>query len=365
MRRWPVSMVLYLTREFLSNLGLAFAGLLIVMTIGNVFDELNRVIRYSPPAWAVAAYFACKIPYHAALSAPLAVLLGTLITVARLLKSHELVAMRAGGMSQYAIAAPILVISLALSFLGIVFSETAVPASYALRDEIKQVHIRRLPPQEWRTIKRAAVWTPTGGLIFAGEANGRAGLLTDVTVVEFAGLKPISRIDAKYAKPVRGAWEMTLVQQYRWTEDGIRVKNQSVGVFPIDVGPRDIFHDKPSLEALSLSELKRRIDRLSRSGSDYGEELVFYHSKWAFPFASFIVSLLALGISFTFQRNPREGVAKAFGTALVAAFTYIGLFKLGEALGAGGALPAPVAVWLPNVVFLLAGIFLLWRAWRW
>ncbi len=365
MRRQPWMLIRYLAAEFSASLGVAFVGLLLLMTIANVFDELNRVIRYDPPVWSVIAYFACKAPYHAALSAPLAVLLGVLVTVARLLKSHELVAMRVGGMSQYAVAAPILVISLLVSFLTLVFSETAVPWSYSLRDEIKRVHIRRLPPQEWKTIKQAALWTPSGQLVYAETADGREGMLTKVSVFEFSGLDPVGRIDAKSAKPVRGAWELTGARGYRWRQGGVSLRRGENMVLPLMVGSEDIFHKKTSLEALSLSELRRQIKRLEMSGKESGEERVFYYSKWAFPFSSFIVALLALGISFTFQRNPRESVAKAFGIALVAAFSYIGLFRLGEALGVGGALSPLAAVWMANVAFLLAGTALLWRAWRW
>ncbi len=360
----PWRLVRYLMREFLANLGLAFAGLLVLMSVGNVLDELNRVIRYDPSVWAVIAYFACKGPYHAALSAPLAVLLGTLLTVARLLRSHELVAMRAGGMSQYAIGAPILLVSLLVSLLTLAFSETVVPWSYAMRDEIKRVHIRKLPPQEWRTIRQAAVWTPSGKLVYADQADGQEGVLRRVTVIEFSGVKPVSRIDASYARPLKGAWQMKGIQRYRWHRTGAVVHLEDAGIVPVDVGEEDIFQTLPSLEALSLSELKQSIERLKMAGKDSGEEEVFYYSKWSFPFASFIVALLALGISFTFQRNPREGVAKAFGAALIAAITYIGLYKLGEALGVGGVLPPLAAVWMSNAAFFLAGVLMLWRAWR-
>jgi len=361
----PHSLIRYLLKDFLGHLGLAFFGLVLILTLGNVFDEFNRVLRYEPPIWAMMVYFGLKVPYHMVASVPLAVLIATLFTLARMLKSHELVAMRSGGMSQYAIASPFLAASLVLSFLTIAFDETVLPWANNMRNEIKQVYIRKQPLKENRVVLRAALWTAKGQLIYAQEANGEEGVLKNVSIFEFAGLKPVIRADAASAVPVRESWGLSGAQIYRWKGGEVRLARASKSVYPVSEEMKDFLQEVKPVEALSLSDLKQSIERLKKAGKEYGSEQVFYYFKWAYPFASFIVALLGVGISFTFQSNPREGVTASFGVALFATLFYIGLVQLGEALGVGGVMPPLIAVWMANVVFLAAGLVLLWKAWRW
>jgi len=365
-RGWSPLLLNYLLKDFLLSLAVCMFGLVLVLTLGNVFDELNRVIRNGPPVWAIMAYFAYKVPYNVTASAPLAVLIGTLFTLTRMLRSHELIAMRAGGMSQYAIAAPFLVVSIMVSMLVLAFDETVLPWANGMRSEIKKVHIRKLPLHEWMTVKRAAIWTSAGRLVFAREANGEEGVLKRVTIVEFAGRKPVGRIDALSARPVKGAWSLEQAQVYRWRgPTRVSLNRAARGVYPATETMEDFLQEDRPLDAMTMSDLKIAIERLRKAGKYHGAEQVFYYFKWAFPFASFIVALLGLGISFAFQKNPREGMAASVFVAVVSAVGYLGLVKMGETLGVGGVLPPLLAVWIANIVFLAAGLVLLWRAWRW
>lgn len=364
---WPVRMMRYLLTEFLKVFGLALAGLVIVITLGNVFDEMNRVFRYDPPPWVAAAFMACKIPKTITEATPLAVLLATLFTLAAKLKSHELIAMRAGGMSQYAMAAPFLGTALLVSLLSVAFNETVVPWANHQRTEIKRVHLLKQPVQPWRAASRVALWTSWDKgdrLVYVEHADSETGLLSDVTIMDFRGLKLVARIDAASAKPVKGAWELRDAQVYRWRHDGLRMYLHRLAAYPVEAVLDDFLHEAKPVDTQTMSDLKQSIERLKKTGREYSKEQVFLYFKGALPFASFIVALLGVGISFNFQTNPREGQAVAMVTAIIAAVCYIGLTDLGQTLGVGGVLPPLIAMWMANVIFLIVGLFLLWRAWR-
>lgn len=357
----------YLLEDFLRKFGLFLAGLTIVVTLFSVFDEMNRVFRYDPPLWAAAAFFACKVPKTIVEVMPLAVLLGTLFTLAAMLRSHELIAIRASGVSQYAIAAPFLGVALVVSIFSIVFGETVMPWASEKRVDIKKTHILKLKPVVWRTAWHMAVWTTWESgprLAYVRHASEGSDLLEEVCILDFKDHKPVARVDAKSVRPVRGAWEMADAQVYRWRRDGLRLNRHKLAVYPVDASMGDFMREEKPVEAQTMADLARSIERLRKTGQHHGKEQVFYYLKWAYPFANLIVALLGLGISFSLQSSPREGQAAAIIVAIVAAFGYIGLAQLGQTLGVGGVLPPLVAMWMANVVFLLAGIVLLWRAWR-
>ncbi len=363
--RWPRVLTWYILVDFLAHFAVILGGLVMVLTLGTIFDSLRGILKYEPEMWMILAYYACRVPYNVAASVPLAVLIATLLTLAKMLRSHELVAMRAGGMSQYLIAAPFLAAALVVSFLTLGFTETVLPWANRMARELKWVHIRKVPLSEMQTVKQAAVWTGGGSLVYADEANGEEQVLKGVTIFEFKGGDLTGRIDAETARPVRGMWEIRNAQIYRWRGDRPRLEREEKAVYPMLEGIKDFLQEDVPVENLTRGDLRALIAKLKKTGKVYVSEQVFYYFKLAYPFASFIVALLGLGVSFTFQTNPRSGVAASFGVAFFSALFYIGLVQLGQVLGVGGVLPPLIAVWLANAVFLVAGLALMWRAWKW
>jgi lipopolysaccharide export system permease protein len=266
---------------------------------------------------------------------------------------------------QWALARPILSPALAVSLFMIVFDETVVPWANLKSSEIRRVYIRKLPLHEWLVQKRAAVWTSGGRLVYADMANGEDGLLHRVTIAEFYRGKLLGRVEAETARPDKGAWVLSRALICRWRKNEMDAHRAARAVYPLVETMENFLQEERELKTQSVRELGARIRKAEQAGRDSRSERVFYHLKIAFPFASVIVALLALGISFAFQTNPREGMAASIVVAIVAVFCYILLVQFGQALGTGGVLPPPVAMWMANVVFFVTGAVLLWRAWRW
>ncbi len=362
---FPRRMTMYLMKSFLRNLAMTLAALILILLLASIFDEFNKVIRNHPPAWAIGAYFFLKLPVTLAQALPMAVLVATLFTLAGMLRSHELVAMRAGGMSQWALAVPFLVPAFVISLLTIAFGETVLPWAAAKNLYIKKVYIRKQALHDLTSLNRAAVWSGDGKrLVYAEQASGPDGVLRGVSIIEFQGLSVQTRVDADVARPVPGAWELDRAQVYRWHGLVPDLSRHRLAVYPLTESMKDFLQEPKPVVTQSMAELRESIRLLQKAGRESGEEQVFYYLKWAFPFANFIVALLALGISFTFQTNPRAAPAAAFGVAIGAAVCYIAFEQFGEVLGVGGVLPPLIAMWMANAVFLAAGLGLLWRAWR-
>lgn len=362
--RFPKALLGYLFGEFMRNFGLALGGMAVLILLGNLFDELSRLVKYDPPPLAVAAYFACRLPYLISQAVPLAVLVGTLLTVTTMLKTHELTAMRAGGMSQWMIALPFLAPALAISLVMIGFNETLVPAGNLKAAEIKRVKIRKMEVRDLRMVSRAAIWTADGKLVYAEQVNGEEGTLADVTIAEFYGRKLLGRWDAAKARPDAGLWTLEKAQHYRWKQGRASLRRYAKTAYPAREDIGFFLRENRELKTQTLKELGATIQRLKQSGLPYRDAVIFFHLKWAFPFANVIVALLALGISFRFQTNPRQGTAWSFGAAILSAICYIGLIQFGQALGIGGVLPPIFAMWMANLVFLVIGLVLLRQAWR-
>jgi lipopolysaccharide export LptBFGC system permease protein LptF len=106
---------------------------------------------------------------------------------------------------------------------------------------------------------------------------------------------------------------------------------------------------------MNYDELRLYIRDLQQSGFDVVRLRVQLHKKFAFPVITFIMAVLAIPFSLSAGRKGAlTGVAVAIGIAVVYLLTS-GLF---EAMGNANQLPAALAAWAPDIIFGMAGGYL-------
>ena len=91
-----------------------------------------------------------------------------------------------------------------------------------------------------------------------------------------------------------------------------------------------------------------------------GEEIIYHkiekNKRIAFPFASIILTLIAVAIS---SKKIRGGVGVNLGLGILIAFSYILFMQISTTFSTNSNLSPMLAVWIPNIIFLLAAIILL------
>jgi lipopolysaccharide export LptBFGC system permease protein LptF len=114
---------------------------------------------------------------------------------------------------------------------------------------------------------------------------------------------------------------------------------------------------KPS-EQMSALELRGYIADLSQSGFDVVRLWVQFYRKFSYPLIAFVVTLIGIPFSFTMgAKGALTGVALSIGIAIV----YWSTSSLFEAMGNLNQLPPVMAAWSPDILFGLAGAYLLIR----
>ena len=111
-------------------------------------------------------------------------------------------------------------------------------------------------------------------------------------------------------------------------------------------------------QEMNFGQLKRYIRDLSQSGFDTMRLRVALWHKLAYPLVAVIMAALAIPFALSMgRRGSLTGIAVAIGIAL-AYWVADGLFG---AMGNVAYFPAPVAAWSPDILFGLAGGYLLLR----
>ena len=126
----------------------------------------------------------------------------------------------------------------------------------------------------------------------------------------------------------------------------------------LPLSPEDLWQYKRDPSWQSIANIKKYLREAEQAGSFPYAYLTEYHARCSLPLINFTLLILSLPFCLlSLQQNIVGRVGWALGFALI----YYIFFSLMVALARQGALYPPIAVWLPNVVFLSLGLFYLWK----
>ena len=344
----------YLLRSLLTPLGGACLAFLTVAIVVNLFEELDTFIDHEVSAGTVFEYYAAIIPGFFTIILPIASLIAVLFCLGGMARRSELIAMTATGVSLYRLLLPILATGFVLSLLGLVLTLEVSPRTERLRKEIRDHEIKGRP-KVTGTTRRDLNYLGEGGRYFLiRRYDGEAAHMTDVVVQQFAEGTLVRRIDAKEAVWENDQWVFREGFVRRFRNEGVEAEVFESRAFPeIREKPKDFLRIVRDPEEMTMQELQEQRRRTRLSGGESVRLDVEVHRRFSFPFASFIVILLGAPLTGAIRRG---GHALGFGLALLIGFLYYVLLEIGRTYGTNGTLPPALAAWLPNLVFLFAGL---------
>jgi LPS export ABC transporter permease LptF/LPS export ABC transporter permease LptG len=359
----------YVLRRFVGLLGLILASFLVLSLVFTFFELLSDIIRNRIPLLTVGAYLLNQIPSMLYLVTPLSVLLAVLVGFGLMQKSNEITAMKATGVSIYRTLVPILGIATALAGGLFVLDQSYLPYANKRVETLRNA-IKGKPPQ---TYLRPSKW------IF-GESN-TAGGRQDVRRIyyyefyepernEFGGfssfeLNPHSFEVTKRVSAARAHWEENLqkwVFEKGWERsfDGDTVKDFrqfEVSTFAeINEPPGYFKKEVRQYSEMNYEELRNYIRDLQQSGFDVVRLRVQLQKKIAFPLITLVMAVLALPFALS---AGRRGALTGVAVALLITVGYYVTAGLFEALGNVSQLPPLIAAWMPDVIFGLAGGYMI------
>lgn len=113
---------------------------------------------------------------------------------------------------------------------------------------------------------------------------------------------------------------------------------------------------------LTTPELTQYIERQkSRGVGNIQSFEIEYHRRFAMVAAAYILTVIGMALS---SRKVRGGMGLNIGIGLVLSFSYILFMTVTQTFAQSGQTSPMVAMWIPNIIFLLIAIFLYIRASR-
>ncbi|MDJ0785980.1 MAG: LptF/LptG family permease [Myxococcota bacterium] len=332
----------YVARSFFEMFLLCFLGILVAYVAIDVLERVDRFVRYAPSLSEIGRYYLARLPLLASRVVPIALLVGTAVTVALVGSRGELVGMRACGIPAWRGLLPILVISAVAVPSSFLLNDRVIPHSTALADRINDL-IKGRPTGALRE----GTWFREGNRFYeAALFDPEAGIAREITVYELdeSGL-PLRRIDATSARHVGdGMWSLV---------DGQHVDagGETARIQPTDPVTRLGGDVNLQLDTrhLSVSQVQEEIGLLEANGVDATRFHVDFWAKLATPLACLLLPMLALFFALGGPPHPSTAASLVFSVAIAVSYTL--LTGLGASFGYGGALPPPAAAFAPALLF--------------
>jgi len=369
--RFPLILDEYVMGSFLRNFALVLLSLVLLFLVFTFFELIGDIIRNRTPLVTVGDYLLNLIPFILSNVTPLCSLVAVLITFGALNRTSELTAMKATGISLYRIVAPMLVVATILSAALFVFDETYLPDANR-RQEALLSSIKGKPAQTFLRPDRKWISGQTGGtganaeptrIFYYQFFDPDKNVFANLTVFEFQpGTFTLTR--RIFATTAR--WDDTngWLFENGWQRSFAGASITSYQPFTLSTFPE--IHEQPSYfkkedrqsQEMSYTELSKYIGDLKQSGFDTMRLRVQLNRKISYPLMTLVMAILA--IPFSLIAGKRGSIA-GMGTAIGVAIAYWVIAGIFENLGNVNSLPAVLAAWSPDLLFAIAGSYLLLR----
>ncbi len=375
--RFPLILDDYVLRSFVSYLLLILSSLIVLFLVFTYFELLSDIVRKKIPLLTQLAYLVNFVPSVLYQITPLAVLLTVLVMFGLMQKSNEITAMKATGVSIYRTVIPILIIACTLAGGLFVLDQWYLPYANkrveTLRNMIKgkpaQTYLR--PDRKW--IFGESKKRPDGTLenrkIYYYEAfDPDRNTFGSISVFElnphsFQMVKRVYATRARWAEQL-SKWTFENGWQRTWanapgSEPQEELRKFDVSTFA-ELNEPPTYFKKEVLQSseMNYDELQRYISDLQQGGFDVVRLRVQLQKKIAFPLITLVMAVLAVPFALS---GGRRGALSGVVVALVIGVTYVLTSSLFEAMGNVSQLPPLIAAWSPDLIFGLAGGYLIMK----
>jgi lipopolysaccharide export system permease protein len=347
----------YVLQSWLRIFILTALGFPVVTILINLTDTLNRLLDRGLSMREIAISYIYSIPENMFLVMPAAVLFATVFTVGAMGRHSELTAAKASGQSFHRLMLPIFIASAAASGLAFVVGELA-PGATARQLEIQKAKQTRPTRTRFNFVYRGdAGWVYTiRSLDVTTRQLKQVMFERQGTGLEYPGLV-LTADSASYDDSLR-IWRLRTGASRVIAGPGRQAtfSFRSMRLRALRQSPADLLAEAKAPDEMGYAELGRYIDALKRSGNDANKLMVERALKMALPVTCLIIALFGAPLGVTSPRSgPAVGIAISLGTTVV----FLLVTQITKAVGAGGVINPVAAAWIPNVVFLFAGLVLL------
>lgn len=340
----------YLMQEILGSTLLVTLGLIAMFSFFDLIQELDSLGHGSYNLGAVLIFVLLSAPGHVYEIMPLAVLIGTLYSLAQFSRHSELVVMRASGVSRANIGKVLLRVGVVFAIMTFIVGELVTPVSEKTAQKMRLQAKDDVVAQEFRS----GLWIKDGASFVNIEEVLPDTTLRNIHIYEFDPdfhLRVVNNAKTGFYENDR--WNLRDVTQTMFNGTKAHTTKYDQAYWQSVIKPELLNILLVVPEKMAAWNLYSYIKHLSENHQKTTRQQIALWSKMVYPAACVVMVVLALPFGFLQQRAGGIG-AKIF-TGIMIGIGYQVFNRLFIHLGLLDDWPPIISAATPTLLLLLAG----------
>ena len=349
---------IYVIRKFLSSFFLSIVLILSIVVIFDLSEKIDDFIENGAGLREILfQYYINFIPYFAVLFSSLFAFIAVIYFTSRMAYNTEIIAILNSGMSFRRFLLPYLISAVVIAGITFYLSDRVIPGANKVKLAFEEQYVHQRPVRFKTTDFHRQI--EPGIYVYLQNYSNVSKVGYNFTIEKFENGELVSKM---FADQIRWDTTMNKWQARRYyirTIDGLNetIEEGREIDTTLAIHPDDFRIRLNIVETMNLKELDEFITKQLMQGEiNVTVYQIERHNRISFPFSTFILTLIGVAVS---SRKMRGGIGVQIAIGVVISFTYILFQQFSKQFAIGGLLPVMLAVWLPNILFLIIAIYLL------
>ena len=363
-RRWrlknPLAIIdRYILGKFLGTYFLATILLLLVISMFDITEKLDAFLT-APLKETLFDYFASFLPYFANQLSPLFVFISVIFFTTKLADNSEIIAMLSTGITFHRLLRPYMIGAAIIASLTFVLSNYIIPPTNVDRIAYTNKYVRNKAVSYGTNIQ---LMVRPGEVAYFGRFDNTIKQGYRFSLDKFDGKVLVSRLTAtsvEYDSTKMYHWKLKdyMIRDFDGMNEKIRRGSSIDSIIPIE--PKDFLIAANDQEMLTTPQLTDYIEKQKMRGvANIKKFEIEKEKRLAETAAAFILTLIGMSLS---SKKVKGGMGINIGIGLALSFSYILFSSITSSFAVSGYTSPAVAMQIPNIVYLIIGIFLYRRA---
>ena len=347
----------YIVKKFLGTFFFTLALILLIVIVFDISEKIDDFLESEVTMKSIIIdYYLNFIPYFGNLFSPLFIFISVIFFTSKMANDTEIIAIFNSGMSFKRLLKPFMLSAMLLGIISFVLGNFIIPNSNSERINFENKYLNS---KRYSRAKNIHMQIQPGQYIYMESFNSTRNIGYKFTLENFKNGRLASKLKSDYIQydTLIQKWTIKKYQVREFSENGEIISNGASIDTSLNLSPHDFTKRKSLVETMNIFELNDYIVDEELKGS---EQLVYHkiekHKRVAFPFASIILTLIAVAIA---SRKTRGGIGIHLGIGILIAFTYILFMQVSTTFATNSNLAPALAVWIPNLCYMvLAGVLL-------
>ena len=351
----------YIIVKFLGTYFFAIALIISIAVVFDINENIDRFINNRAPLKAIIFdYYLNFIPYYTNLFSPLFVFIAVIFFTSKLAENSEIIAMFSTGMSFKRLMYPYMISAACIALVTYVLSTEVIPTGSVTRLRFESIYKKKKSDTYARNIQ---LEVDSGVIAYMERYEDYNKTGYRFSLDKFESHQLVSHMTAR-----RITYDTTAV--HKWTVRDYMIREMKGMKETITRGdrldtiinmePQDFLITRGQQETMTSPQLHSYIQKQKQRG--FANIKIFeveYHRRIATSFAAFILTVI--GVSLSSQKR-KGGMGLHLGIGIALSFSYILFQTISSTFAINGNVPASIAVWIPNVLYLFIAIYLYRKA---